>query len=79
MTTTPVPARPSASLVIGRDRAAGWEILMALRNQATAFAGGALVFPGGGADGRPLLRPGHDALEVPVSYTHLTLPTSDLV
>ena len=49
MTTTqaPVTARPSASLVIGRDRAAGWEILMALRNQATAFAGGALVFPGG--------------------------------
>ncbi|MBK6961476.1 MAG: hypothetical protein IPH23_10010, partial [Gammaproteobacteria bacterium] len=47
MTTTQVTARPSASLVIGRDRPAGWEILMALRNQATAFAGGALVFPGG--------------------------------
>ena len=47
MTTTPVMPRPSASLVIGRDRPAGWEILMVQRNAATAFAGGALVFPGG--------------------------------
>jgi 8-oxo-dGTP pyrophosphatase MutT (NUDIX family) len=43
----PAPARPSASLVIGRDSAAGWEIFMARRHSGTAFAGGALVFPGG--------------------------------
>lgn len=49
MTEPPAPAdaRPSASLVIGRDRGAGWEIFMARRHSATAFAGGALVFPGG--------------------------------
>lgn len=43
----PVQPRPSASLVIGRDGPAGWEIFMARRHNDTAFAGGALVFPGG--------------------------------
>ena len=43
----PVQPRPSASLVIGRDGAVGWEIFMARRHNDTAFAGGALVFPGG--------------------------------
>ncbi|GMU46737.1 MAG: NUDIX hydrolase [Pseudomonadales bacterium] len=43
----PVPPRPSASLVIGREGAGGWEIFMARRHNDTAFAGGALVFPGG--------------------------------
>lgn len=46
-TREPAPARASASLVIGRDQAAGWEIFMARRHSGTSFAGGALVFPGG--------------------------------
>ncbi len=43
----PVPPRPSASLVIGREGVSGWEIFMVQRHSATRFAGGALVFPGG--------------------------------
>ena len=52
----PVRARPSASLVIGRDRAAGWEVFMVRRHRATAFAGGALVFPGGALEAEDDLR-----------------------
>lgn len=48
----PVQPRPSASLVIGRDGPAGWEIFMARRHNDTAFAGGALVFPGGALEAR---------------------------
>lgn len=43
----PIQPRPSASLVIGRDGAAGWELFMVRRHSDLAFAGGALVFPGG--------------------------------
>lgn len=48
----PVVPRPSASLVIARNIAVetkqpGMEIFVAVRNRATTFASGALVFPGG--------------------------------
>jgi 8-oxo-dGTP pyrophosphatase MutT (NUDIX family) len=45
------PAIPAATLVIFRDRANGPpELLMVERAKAMAFAGGALVFPGGRVD-----------------------------
>ncbi|MEG3164991.1 NUDIX domain-containing protein [Sphingomonas sp. PB2P19] len=50
MTDLP-PAIPAATLVIFRDRDIGPpELLMVERAQAMAFAGGALVFPGGRID-----------------------------
>lgn len=46
------PAIPAATLVIFRDAAAGGapELLMLERARAMAFAGGAMVFPGGRVD-----------------------------
>lgn len=44
-------ARPAATVVVVRDRAEGpAEILMMERSRKMAFAGGALVFPGGAVD-----------------------------
>jgi 8-oxo-dGTP pyrophosphatase MutT (NUDIX family) len=46
-----VPARPAATLVLFRDRAgAAPELLMVERAATMAFAGGAIVFPGGRVD-----------------------------
>jgi 8-oxo-dGTP pyrophosphatase MutT (NUDIX family) len=46
-----VPAKPAATLVLFRDRADGApEILMVERARTMAFAGGAIVFPGGRVD-----------------------------
>jgi 8-oxo-dGTP pyrophosphatase MutT (NUDIX family) len=46
-----VPAKPAATLVLFRDRAAAApEILMVERASNMAFAGGAIVFPGGRVD-----------------------------
>ena len=50
MTTTPAPAKPSASVVVVRDGAAELEVLMLRRNEKIAFHGGAWVFPGGRID-----------------------------
>jgi 8-oxo-dGTP pyrophosphatase MutT (NUDIX family) len=47
MTSDPIPA---ATLVIFRDAAGAPELLMVERAKAMAFAGGALVFPGGRID-----------------------------
>jgi 8-oxo-dGTP pyrophosphatase MutT (NUDIX family) len=42
-----VPARPAATVLLLRDGAEGLEVFMVVRNRQIAFAGGALVFPGG--------------------------------
>ena len=44
---SPVPARPAATVLLLRDGAAGLEVFMVVRHREIAFAGGALVFPGG--------------------------------
>ena len=45
--TTPVPARPAATVLLLRDGAAVLEVFMVVRHREIEFAGGALVFPGG--------------------------------
>lgn len=48
MTDKPVPL--AATLLLLRDTAAGFEVLMITRHAETVFAGGAAVFPGGRLD-----------------------------
>ena len=48
MTEKQVPL--AATLLLLRDRAAGFEVLMITRHAETVFAGGAAVFPGGRLD-----------------------------
>ena len=43
----PVVPLPSATVIIGREIPGNFEIFMIVRHQKSAFAGGALVFPGG--------------------------------
>jgi len=50
MSETPAPARPSASVAVIRQSAAGLEVLLVKRNEKIAFHGGAWVFPGGRVD-----------------------------
>jgi 8-oxo-dGTP pyrophosphatase MutT (NUDIX family) len=50
MSTTPAPARPSASVVVVRDGTTSLEILLLRRHDDIAFHGGAWVFPGGRVD-----------------------------
>jgi 8-oxo-dGTP pyrophosphatase MutT (NUDIX family) len=45
------PIRPAASVILARDTAPGFEILMLRRTAQAAFAGGMYVFPGGRVDG----------------------------
>src|SRR4051794_10014523 len=42
--------RPAATVVVLRDSSAGLETFMVRRHEATAFMGGAHVFPGGRVD-----------------------------
>jgi 8-oxo-dGTP pyrophosphatase MutT (NUDIX family) len=42
--------RPAATVMLVRDRDAGFEVLMLQRNLNSDFVGGAYVFPGGGVD-----------------------------
>ncbi len=44
------PALPAATLLLVRDGASGLEVFMAERHRGSAFARGALVFPGGRAE-----------------------------
>lgn len=46
----PVTPRPSATVMIVRDGAAGLEIFMVARDRQVDFASGAVVFPGGKVD-----------------------------
>ena len=55
----PVSARAAASLLLGRDGPDGPELFLLARNRESAFASGALVYPGGAvdeADRNPALR-----------------------
>lgn len=49
-TPRPVPARAAASLLLGRDGPEGPELFLLARSRASAFASGALVYPGGAVD-----------------------------
>lgn len=49
MTEEAIP-RPAATVLLLRDGAQGMEVFMVVRHDAIAFAGGALVFPGGRVD-----------------------------
>lgn len=44
------PAIAAATVVVLRDAPGGWELLLLERHAKTAFAGGAMVFPGGRVD-----------------------------
>lgn len=46
----PSPAIAAATVVLLREAADGWELLLLERHGSTAFAGGAMVFPGGRVD-----------------------------
>lgn len=46
-TSTPSPARLSATVLLLRDGPAGLEVYVMVRHHQTGFAAGALVFPGG--------------------------------
>ncbi len=47
---TPVPALPSATILLARDGARGLEVFMVQRHHRIDFATGAMVFPGGKVD-----------------------------
>ena len=46
----PAPARAAASILLGRDGPEGPELFLLARNRNSAFASGALVYPGGAVD-----------------------------
>ena len=46
----PAPARAAASLLLGRDGSEGPELFLLARSRNSAFASGALVYPGGAVD-----------------------------
>ena len=48
--SVPLVPRPAATVMLVRDGAAGFEVLMLKRNLNSDFVGGAYVFPGGGVD-----------------------------
>ena len=53
-TPTPIVPRPAATVILLRDGGPGIEVLMMRRVEASAFAGGAYVFPGGRLDAQDL-------------------------
>jgi 8-oxo-dGTP pyrophosphatase MutT (NUDIX family) len=48
--STPVPARPAATVVVLRPLDEAFEVLLVRRHDRVAFMGGAYVFPGGRVD-----------------------------
>jgi len=50
MSESPAPAKPSATILLVRDRSAGLEVFMVQRHHRIDFATGAMVFPGGKVD-----------------------------
>jgi 8-oxo-dGTP pyrophosphatase MutT (NUDIX family) len=54
--------RPAATVVVVREAANGFEILMVRRNDSVAFMGGAYVFPGGRVEDAEIARGGGDPL-----------------
>lgn len=77
---TPPEAIPAATVIVMRDREAGPpELLMVERSQAMAFAGGALVFPGGRIDpGDHLLTDSHDDAAARVAAIRETIEEAGL-
>jgi 8-oxo-dGTP pyrophosphatase MutT (NUDIX family) len=59
--SSPAPARPASTVLLLRDAPGGLEVFMVVRHAANAFAGGALVFPGGSVDAADLVLAGGDA------------------
>jgi 8-oxo-dGTP pyrophosphatase MutT (NUDIX family) len=54
--------RPAATVLVVRQAAAGFEVLMVRRNDNVAFMAGAYVFPGGRVDEADVANAGGDAL-----------------
>ena len=52
--------RPAATVIVVRDAADGYEVLMVRRNDKVAFMAGAYVFPGGRVDDHELAQAGGD-------------------
>ncbi|ORV97878.1 NUDIX hydrolase [Mycobacterium kyorinense] len=50
--TTPLPARPAATVMLVRDTADGIAVFLMRRHSKMHFAAGVMVFPGGGVDDR---------------------------
>ncbi|WP_445169531.1 NUDIX hydrolase [Mycolicibacterium sp. Dal123E01] len=48
----PLPIRPAATVMLIRDTADGISVFLMRRHRAMEFAGGVMVFPGGGVDDR---------------------------
>jgi 8-oxo-dGTP pyrophosphatase MutT (NUDIX family) len=60
------PALPAATVLLLRDGPSGLEVFMVVRHGAIAFAGGALVFPGGRVDAED-----HDLAVPPATALHV--------
>ncbi len=72
-----VPPAPAATVVLVRDAVQGPEVLLVQRHRATAFMGGAFVFPGGRldpADGDPGLLARVPGLDVALAEARLGEP-----
>ncbi|RWA19760.1 hypothetical protein MBRU_16350 [Mycolicibacterium brumae DSM 44177] len=52
MSAPPLPARPAATVMLIRDTDEGLDVFLMRRRRSMDFAGGMVVFPGGGVDQR---------------------------
>jgi recombination protein RecT len=69
---TPAPTRPAATVLLLRDTAYGFEVLMTRRSATASFAPGAYVFPGGGVDSADAQAHGLASRRTTQSDLHLT-------